>query len=291
MRKLFVFFFTGLLVLGAAGIASGAALNWQGTLIVDMTDFGRGIATGGGVATVNGSHGIIPAHIQTLRLAASRGHVQGTSTNIVTDPAMAGMIGAVIYSQMQGGTGTFHDISGAAASTGALTSGVMPIQGYVKVCLLSTVCTQFLGGPFTLPTTVNGVAGTGRKGLGIGGTLTLGGYGGIRMSLEHAPWTVKSLTVVDHITTEEGGLMMIPIVAKGWAHAPVSTTTSTAQPSGMLQLVTPNQARTNLPIGSNAKIGSTAVLIIHFIPEPGLLLLLGSGVFGLALMGRARMRR
>jgi hypothetical protein len=30
---------------------------------------------------------------------------------------------------------------------------------------------------------------------------------------------------------------------------------------------------------------------IHFTPEPGLMLLLGSGVAGLALLGRSRMRR
>jgi hypothetical protein len=29
---------------------------------------------------------------------------------------------------------------------------------------------------------------------------------------------------------------------------------------------------------------------LHFIPEPGLLLLLGSGVAGLVLLGRSRMR-
>jgi hypothetical protein len=30
---------------------------------------------------------------------------------------------------------------------------------------------------------------------------------------------------------------------------------------------------------------------LHFIPEPGLLLLVGSGVVGLGILGRARMRR
>jgi hypothetical protein len=78
-------------------------------------------------------------------------------------------------------------------------------------------------------------------------------------------------------------------VAKGWAHAPASTTTSTAQISGAVQLVTPNQVVTNLPLGSSDKMGSFVITVIHFIPEPGLLLLLGSGVAGLAFLGRRRM--
>jgi hypothetical protein len=80
-------------------------------------------------------------------------------------------------------------------------------------------------------------------------------------------------------------------VAKGWAHAPVSTTTSTAQPSGMVQLVTPNQIVTNSTLGSNEKKGSFVILVIRFIPEPGMVLLLCSGVAGLALLGRRRMRQ
>jgi hypothetical protein len=34
-----------------------------------------------------------------------------------------------------------------------------------------------------------------------------------------------------------------------------------------------------------------STLTLHFIPEPGLLLLIGSGVVGLGLLGRSRMNR
>ena len=40
--------------------------------------------------------------------------------------------------------------------------------------------------------------------------------------------------------------------------------------------------------GANISAGTT--LIVRFIPEPGLLLLRGSGVAGLALLGRSRLR-
>ena len=48
---------------------------------------------------------------------------------------------------------------------------------------------------------------------------------------------------------------------------------------------------TNLPLGSSLKMGSLVVAIIHFIPEPGMLLLLGSGVAGLAFLGRRKMKK
>jgi hypothetical protein len=172
----------------------------------------------------------------------------------VTDPETAANgIAAIAYESVYGGTGTFGGISGGAASTSAMTPNLMPIHGVVKICILSTACTTYLALPFTAPTTVNGVPGTGIKGIGIGGTQTIGGYGGIRMSIEHAPWTIKTTTMTDQITTPGGSRIFTPVIMKGWAHAPVSTTTSTAQPSGMVQLVTPNQIQTNLPLGSNER--------------------------------------
>jgi hypothetical protein len=34
-----------------------------------------------------------------------------------------------------------------------------------------------------------------------------------------------------------------------------------------------------------------STLTLHFIPEPGLLLLIGSGAVGLGLLGRSRMKK
>ena len=51
------------------------------------------------------------------------------------------------------------------------------------------------------------------------------------------------------------------------------------------------QVVTNLTNGSNLKIALFGFLTLHFIPEPGMLLLLGSGVAGLVLLGRHRMRK
>jgi hypothetical protein len=290
MSKRFVWIATAFLALGTAGVANAAVLNWAGTATILWAEYGPVQLTGGGVATINGSSGVIPAHLNTLRLAKSRGQFEGTATRIITDPdSMSSSVQMLIYEGVEGLTGTWSGISGGAASTGT-GGGILPVGGLVKICLLSTACTQYLPLVLNQPTTVNGVTGTGSKGVGVGGWITAGGYNGVLVSLRAAPWTIKTATVLDQITVGTTRTLTT-WVAKGWAHAPVSTTTSTAQPGGDVQLVTPNQIVTNIPIGSRDKMGSFVILAIHFIPEPGLLLLLGSGVAGLAILGCRRLRK
>jgi hypothetical protein len=198
-------------------------------------------------------------------------------------------IAAILFEGVKLGTGTLAPISGGAASGTGLTRNVLPLRGLVKVCILTSTCTTFVSVLMTEPTTVNGMPGTGVEGIGVGGLLTIGGgTDPIRMSIQAAPWTIKTATVIDHIHTTGGNQSFIPVPIKGFAHGPASATTSTALPGGVVQLVTPSQVTTNLAFGSNAKISSAQTLIIHFIPEPGLLLLLGSGIVGLLLLGRVR---
>ena len=51
------------------------------------------------------------------------------------------------------------------------------------------------------------------------------------------------------------------------------------------------QVVTNLETGTSDKVASGSDFIIRFIPEPGLLLLLGAGLAGVAVLGRSRMRK
>jgi hypothetical protein len=156
----------------------------------------------------------------------------------------------------------------------------------VRLCLVTTDCVDFLDLVLTQQTT------NGTIGVGIGGLLTIGGDSPIKISIEAAPWTLKTVTVLDHITTTgKQNQTFTPVTWAGFAHGPASMTTNTAQPSGVVQLVSPTQVTTNLPLGSNVKVSSGVVIKVHFVPEPGLLLLLGSGVAGLALLGRARLRK
>jgi hypothetical protein len=291
MRKWFVLVAATSLVLGAAGVAGASPLNWQGGASVVIADIPQFSFTGGGVATVNDSAGPLPAHLSTLRLKGSRGQISGTDTEFITDPDTAGNGIAAVIVQIAGGTGTFAPISGGAVSTGPLTQNLLPVYGMAKICLLSTACSLYLEMPFTAPTTtVNGGPGTGINAVGVGGLITAGGYGGIRISLQAAPWTIKTTTVIDQIETTGGQIIFTPQTAQGWVHAPASTTSNTAQSSGVVQLITPGQIETNLPLGTSDKMAGLVILAVHFIPEPGLLLLLGSGVVGLAVLGRRRMR-
>src|SRR5512145_2943894 len=74
----------------AAPAAWSSMLNWEGTLTTITGTLPAVPITGGGVATVNGSTGPIPAHLATLRLKGSRGNVSGTATHLITDPEVAG---------------------------------------------------------------------------------------------------------------------------------------------------------------------------------------------------------
>ncbi len=287
MRKLVVLLISIALVLGLAGTASANPLNWSGTVTLILGDFAPADETrGGGVATINGSSGL--GHLDSLRLDASRGQVEGTFTQLVTDPDTIGnSIAAIQFDQIAGGTGTWNPISGAVQSTTALTQNQLPISGIVRLCLVSTSCSDSLDLMLTQQTT-NGDT----IGVGIGGLLTIGGDSPIKISIQAAPWTLKTVTVLDEITTTgKINQTFTGVTLAGFAHDPASGTTSTAQPSGVVQLVTPSQVETNLPLGSNEKVASGSIFRIHFIPEPGLLLLLGSGVAGLALLGRARLRK
>jgi hypothetical protein len=287
MRKLLRLSITAIAVLGLVGSASAAPLNWEGTTILKLGDFPEAVILGGGVATINDSAGSLPGHLESLRVSASRGNVETSFTQFVTDPETVGnQIAAIQYVGVEGGTGTFQPISGFLASTAVEFNGVVPVRGLVKLCLFSTVCSSFAAINLTT-TSANQTIG-----IGIGGLLTVTILGGFaRLSIEAVPWQLKTGTVIDHITTPTNEQQtFIDITFMGFAHGPDSVTTSTADVGGVVQLVSPTQVRTDLPNGSNQKVGAGQTLFIRFIPEPGMLLLIGSGVAGLALLGRRRMR-
>ena len=290
LKKLSLYLVVSLAILGLAGQASAAVMNWEGTNIVRLGDFAEGFVSGGGVATLNGVAGNVPAHLQTLRLAASRGGVQSSFTRFVTDPdTKSNQIASVQFVDVAGGTGTLGPISGALSS--AVTpsfSGVLPSTGIVRLCLVSTECV--LSASLVLTTHT---AGSTTIGIGIGGLLTINILNGFaRISVQANPWSIKTVTVLDEQTTPVNfEKIFTPVTFKGWAHDPASGTTNTAQVGGVVQLVTPQQTATSLTAGSSAKVAGSSSLIIRLIPEPGMLLMLGSGIAGLVLIGRKRMRK
>lgn len=256
----------------SARVASASPLNWEGTLEIEILGFEPLAVTGGGVATVAGPGG--GAFLQTLQLAASRGGIAGTSMVPITDPLAQGQGIASVRATASLGTGSFAPISGGTGYA-LLTKNVLPVRGLAKLCLLSTNCTNYIPMPFTQPTG----AGPGVEGVGIGGLVTVGGASGaLRISVEAAPWTLYTATV----TVMTGGGGSAAVTTAGFVHGAYSYSGSTGQPGGALQLVTPIRITSN----QGNKMAGFVRLGVRFVPEPGWLVLLASGCFGLGLLHR-----
>ena len=82
MKKLFALMTAAIAILGMVGTAGAAPINWEGTSVVQLGDFPPAGLIGGGVATITTTGG----HIDSIRLAQSRGGLLGTFTQLVTDP-------------------------------------------------------------------------------------------------------------------------------------------------------------------------------------------------------------
>jgi hypothetical protein len=254
-----------------AGQAGAKTLDWHGTMDLELWGGSSITLEGSGVATVNDSSG--SAHLSTLRLA---GGISGSGTIPVTDPNVTGQVKSVRGTGISLGTGTLSGISGAPP----MGQAALPIAGFMRVCLFQVGCASNL----PLDLTVN----DGNTGAGVGGLLTLGGNGEIRISLEFAPWTLATVSGLNQ--TVKGGFLTLTRV--GFVHGAASNTnSSTAADSGVIQLIAPQQVQTVGVAGNSSRVALFSTLTLHFIPEPGLLLLIASGVVGLGLLGRSRMKR
>lgn len=269
MRKSLVLVTVFLLAL-VAGSANAKTLDWHGTLDVDLGALPTLRLQGSGVATVNDSSG--GNHLNTLRIA---GGITGTGTVAVTDPDTIGTIPSIRFT-ITLGTGTISGISGAPPVHQPAT---LPFKGFTRVCLFNPNCNAFLA----LDNTKN----SGATGAGIGGQLTLGRFGAVRISVVNQPWTLGSAMGV--LNTHEGGFRTGTVT--GFVHGAASSNSSTATGSGVVQLVAPQQITVTGVAGNSSTLALFARLTIHFIPEPGLLLLVGSGIVGLGLLGRSRMKK
>jgi hypothetical protein len=253
MRKLFGFLAAATALVGA-GQAHAAAQVFTGSLSVQIATLPPITAMAGGTATLNGLGGL--GHLSSASFPAG---IFAASTSIpVTDPAAAPIKG--VFATV---------VNRAAAFAGTPLGGKMGIAGAASVCLFAT-CTQSPPANVVVPFTTGGVNGVG---LG-GGPITVKGL--VNVTMVGAPWSAGT-AAIGTITT------------MGFVHGPASGgQSSAAAASGVMSLVTPIFISTN--IGASAIIPAFGFLNLHFIPEPGTLLLLAAGVTGLGILGRSRMR-
>lgn len=270
------------LVLFTAAPASALVAEIWTRTSLQFTNLGaaEAAATATGLATLNTSS-TTSSHLLTATLpgATLAGAVP------VTDPNAA-PITSVIFSlrnrpDLQGG-GILGNISGAIASaSGGLAPNTLPMTGGVTICLLSQfTCLANLGLPLGATSAELHVGG------GVGGILTIGGAATIRISVVGAPYTVKTVTVVNR--TNNGGFDLF--IENGFAHGPASLTSSTAQSSGVLQIVTASHTTIVAP-GQGDVGGMISRTLVHVVPEPTAFLLLVAGATGAASLGRLRGRR
>jgi hypothetical protein len=232
-----------------AGTAPAAQLPFEAALTVQIATLPPLVFTGTGLAAVNGSGG--GAHLGALQVPAG---VVGTAGYLVpvTDPAASPIMGVQVTAA--NGAGAF------APTTMGPLGGSMPILGVTKVCLFAP-CSSPPPANLSVPLTP----------IGSGGSQAVSAV--VNLTVFGVPWTTGT-AAIGAITT------------MGFAHGPASLTSSTALSSGALRLVTPIFISTN--IGASVVIPAFAFFDIHFVPEPGVLLLVVTGLVGLVLARPSR---
>jgi hypothetical protein len=274
MRHLFSLLAAGLLALGAVSPSHAAPVPFVGEFFFGIGTLPGITVTGSGIANVNGSLG--GAHITSFA-------AQGGSflANVSVPVPNAAPISGIV---LAGGTVTemthlalpksvnltfaipTGSVSNAPANFAALSGGggggTMPINGVAVVCLFD-VCSGAPSANLVVPLTP----------VGQGGTVFA--QGAVSITAIGAPW-------------QAGTAAVGTVTAMGFAHGAASAASSTNAQSGVLSLVVPVFVSTSLPTFPVVPVFTR--LTLHFIPEPGTLLLLGSGIAGLALLGSRRFR-
>jgi hypothetical protein len=197
-------------------------------------------------------------------VATVNGSASGTHLNSLALPASAFATANLIVPQTDPSAYPINGFqvtasNGAGFFSGGSLGGVMSVLGVAKVCLFGS-CPAAVAN-LSVPLSV----------VGAGGTATVDGA--VAVTVVGAPWST-------------GTAFAGTLSAMGFAHGPASLASSTAQVSGTVRLVTPIFISTN--IGASSVIPAFGFLTLHFVPEPGTLLLFGGGIAALIGLGRRR---
>jgi hypothetical protein len=250
--------------------ACAELLAWDGTLTLDWLAQDPLLRHW----TLSGSHAAVsegpPPSLGALHVA---GGISDAATALVTDPdALVGGVAALRVSATLG-VGTLSPLPPLPFGQ-LLAERQLPVFGSLRVCLVTPDCVDDL----LLVSFFQGQT----RALGVGGTLAGGPLGGAHISVQAAPWTLGTATAV----VESSGGGTATAFAFGFVHGPASGSGSSGAGGGELQLVTPMRA----VAGTAPGLSGFGRLRLHFVPEPGLLLLLASGVASLIVLARRRTR-
>ncbi len=228
----------------------------------------------------------VPASSATLSLT---GGVLGVAIGALPPITVAQSPGAIPI-LVSSGTGSFVEPGGIFATAQvlptALFTGVPLISG---LSLTASNATKVV----TPPTAVGGILGQSVVAV-LGGLvnlvvpLTVAGSGGsvmvtaftLMVDVTGHIWTTGVATITGITTTTPGNAVVNTATLAGYDNR-------TAGHGGTIQLVTPIRILTN----AAGNLPGFAIQTLNFIPEPGTLLLLGTGALGLGIVGRRRMKK